>query len=541
MRATLVTRLRGSQRPGLWSAVAVVCRAVRPLSRRRALWSYRLGFALERAGRFEGAGRAFTAACQLAPHLRYELPDPAGAWDASSVAFARTLAARGVRYRRDGAVREVFQRRGLVVPVVTRSTRRRWQRSASSDCAARLHLLYLRHRDELLPRAFARYQRHRMPRGRLGRAWQWYVGDVLVQTVRLVRANGAFVRSSASVSRLRQVRDMLRLSVTLPARPDSYYRYELYRPDHRTRADQYLHGHENSPVLYELLSEVDNLAVLSPLTDKAAFAERATAHGLAAVPTLAVVEHGTITSDGSLPAEDLFVKPLAGKRGVEASRWTYLREGDGFRGSDAGPEQWAGQRVLREELLGWLAARSAGQAYLLQPCVANHPDLSDLALDALVTCRIITMTNEAGKPEPVIATFRMPAVRGAVVDNMHRGGIAAPVDLDSGELGAASDYAVAGPAVRHPQHPVSGAPIEGRKLPGWEEVRELVCRAHRCFQPRVLVGWDVSITPDGPLLLEGNERPGVGGLQRLHDTPLGSHRFGELLAHHLTGRFGLPR
>jgi len=317
--------------------------------------------------------------------------------------------------------------------------------------------------------------------------------------------------------------------------PESYYRYELYRPANRARAGGYLHGHENSPVLYELLSEVDNLAEVSPLTDKVAFADRARAHGLAVVPTLAVVEHGQlVTAAGPLPPADLFVKPLAGKRGLGAQKWRYLPEPDSYQLA-GGTEQ-----VPRAEFLARLAGRSVGQALIVQPCLANHPDLSDLALAAVVTCRIVTMTDEAGQPEPVIATFRMPAAPDSVVDNMHRGGIAAPVALDSGALGTASGYATAGPATRHTHHPGSGGLIEGRKLPLWPELRELVCRAHTSFQPRLLVGWDVSIGPDRPLLLEGNERPGVGGLQRLHETPLGTHRFGELLAHHIARRTGAP-
>jgi hypothetical protein len=59
--------------------------------------------------------------------------------------------------------------------------------------------------------------------------------------------------------------------------------------------------------------------------------------------------------------------------------------------------------------------------------------------------------------------------------------------------------------------------------------------AHRAFRPRVLVGWDIGLSPSGPVLVEGNEQPGVDGLQRVHDTPLGPHRFGELLAFHLVG------
>lgn len=533
MRALLLTRLKGSQHQAVWLTVARTCRAVRPVSRRKALWSYRLGYALERAGRLDAAGAAFTTACQLAPRLDYQLPDPP-AWDNQTVAFARMLAARATRHRRDGLVRELLQRRSRVVPVVTRATRRGWQAAAERDSAARLHLLYLHHREQYLPRSFERYEQHGMPRNRFARAWRWYVGDVLIQSVRLLRRNGRHVRAAAGVGLIRQLGDLLRLSVRLPAMPESYYRYEFYRPEHRARAGEYLHGHENSPVLYPMLSEIDNLAQLSPLSDKVAFAERAQAYGLAAVPTLAVVEHGQICLDATLPAADLFVKPLAGKRGLEARRWRYEAATDSYTSGDAS------EPVPRGTFVDWLAARSAGQAFMVQPCVTNHPDLAELALDAVVTCRIVTMLNEAGEPEPIIATFRMPAVRGAVVDNMHRGGIAAPVDLDSGTLGAASDYATAGPATRHPHHPASGAQIDGRTLPLWSQVRELVCRAHDCFRPRVLVGWDVSIGPSGPLLLEGNERPGVGGLQRLHNVPLGSHRFGQLLAHHITNRFGKP-
>jgi hypothetical protein len=535
MRDRLMSRLKATHRPGVWSAVAWLCRGVRLVSRRRALWSYRLGYALERAGRWPEAGAAFALTCRLAPGLVYRLPDPPPAWDRAGVAFARSLAGYGIRYQKEGALRDLLQRRGRVVPLVPRGTRRRWQRAARTDCATRLHLLYLRHREQYLPRFFARSERYRMPRTWLARAWRWYAGDVLVQSLRLARINGRFVRDAAGVPLRRQLRELLWLSVTLPALPESYYRYELYRPANRARAGRYLHGHENSPVLYELLAEVDNLAELAPLTDKVAFAARAHQRGLAVVPTLAVVEHGqVVTAAGPLPAADLFVKPLAGKRGLGAQKWRYRPERDRYERA-GGTEQ-----VPRARFVAWLAERSVGQALIVQPCLANHPDLADLALAAVVTCRIVTMTDEAGRAEPVIATFRMPAVPDAVVDNMHRGGIAAPVALDSGALGAASDYATAGPATRHTRHPASGGLIEGRKLPGWEELRELVCRAHTCFRPRLLVGWDVSLGPDGPLLLEGNERPGVGGLQRLHDTPLGSHRFGELLAHHIVRRFGAP-
>jgi hypothetical protein len=58
---------------------------------------------------------------------------------------------------------------------------------------------------------------------------------------------------------------------------------------------------------------------------------------------------------------------------------------------------------------------------------------------------------------------------------MKAGGLIAPVALDSGRLGVAcQDYGGGDHAV----HPVTGAAIEGRLLPGWEASQALVRRAY---------------------------------------------------------------
>ena len=451
-------------------------------------------------------------------------------------------------------LRKALGRRERVVPVVLPATGRAWRRAAPDDWAARLHLRYLHTRDRVHPAYFARAGSYPMPRG-LRRTVRWFLADVLVQALRLARRNGPAVRAAAGVPLRRQLWQLLWLSTRVPAMPEKYYTFEWYRPDNRARAGDYLHRHETKGGLYELLAEVvpaggheavpaggqvaavvpagRRLAEAAPLNDKVAFAAHARRGGLPVVPTLAVIDHGEVhptAQTGDLPAADLFVKPLAGKGGRGAQKWCYAAATDSFR---SGRCDQTAPEVTRADLLGFLATGHRDSALVVQPCLTNHPDVAELALDALATCRIITMINEAGAPEPVIAIFRMAAVRAAVVDNMHRGGLAAPVDLVTGELGPASGYAVAGPAVRHRTHPVSGATIAGRTLPGWDAVRQLAVDAHRQFLPRLLIGWDIALGPDGPVLVEGNEQPGVDGLQRLHDTPLGRHRFGQLLAYHL--------
>jgi hypothetical protein len=67
----------------------------------------------------------------------------------------------------------------------------------------------------------------------------------------------------------------------------------------------------------------------------------------------------------------------------------------------------------------------------------------------------------------------------------------------------------------------------------WGEVCDLVRRAHCAFEDWVVIGWDVAITAEGALLVEGNSGPDIDLIQRPLRTALGDSRLGELLAYHL--------
>jgi hypothetical protein len=49
----------------------------------------------------------------------------------------------------------------------------------------------------------------------------------------------------------------------------------------------------------------------------------------------------------------------------------------------------------------------------------------------------------------------------------------------------------------------------------------------------VLIGWDIAITPSGPVMLEGNSYPDVHYPQRIYERPYGEMRVGQLLQHHM--------
>jgi hypothetical protein len=227
----------------------------------------------------------------------------------------------------------------------------------------------------------------------------------------------------------------------------------------------------------------------------------------------------------SLPAQDLFVKPMRGCGGRGAARWEY--QGDGTYRANHGA-------ILSERgLIAAIADASRRQSLIVQPRLVNHPELRRLTPNGLCTVRALTCRDERGGFELTHAVFRMPVRADAAVDNFHAGGLAAPIALADGRLGRATGLGLSPDTGWHDAHPTTGGRILGYRLPFWDAVAALVTRAHALFPDLVALGWDVAILDDGPCLIEVNKGPDVDLIQRPHAAPLGPSRFGELLAFHL--------
>jgi hypothetical protein len=278
--------------------------------------------------------------------------------------------------------------------------------------------------------------------------------------------------------------------------------------------DRYMRRYE-----YAEISKRTNAAAWTRncvLADKALFAQRCALHDLPHPHLLARLRTVRVEVHDAPRAPGLAIKPTAGISGTGVSLVAFA--------------QWQDGRVAFETYLrNWLGTR--GGDWIVQSAVQGHPELLDVSLDALSTARITTMRNEQGEPEIVTAVLRFAGNMGAVVDNLAAGGLLAPIDQRSGVLGPAC-YG------RRPEdvtaHPVTGAVIEGRRVPDWSATRDLVVGAHRCaFAEYSMIGWDVGVSRDGPILIEGNGKPGLFAAQRAERHGVGETRFGELLAYHL--------
>ena len=153
--------------------------------------------------------------------------------------------------------------------------------------------------------------------------------------------------------------------------------------------------------------------------------------------------------------------------------------------------------------------------YLVQTCVVQHPDVARIYDKSVNTLRVLTVMEKAsGKPVPVAGEVRFGA-HGSVVDNLAAGGVAVGIDLRTGQL---SEYGICkkGGAKRTPVHPDSQVRFADVRLPFIPEAVEMAVKLHSKLSSIRIIGWDIAITEDGPVFIEGNDNAEVSGLQTVN-------------------------
>ncbi len=349
--------------------------------------------------------------------------------------------------------------------------------------------------------------------------------------------NGQAIKKRTGKGITCQAREQIGLALRYAILPPWYYIFELHDDDKRQYASEYVNRFEMKSGLYRLLRDYNGGLPIPAerstacIKDKLRFMSRCREFDIATAPALLSVAKGKITAidwnGPGLPEIDLFVKPLHGQNGKNATRWDYLGSGQ-YRRND-------GKNATANEVLECLRQASQRRDFLLQPRLVNHREIADLGNGTLATIRVMSCRNEQGDFEVTNAVFRMAQNSTAVVDNFHTGGIAANVDIHTGELGRATCGAW-GSTVDgwYEQYYENGAQILHRKLPCWPELIDLVRYAHgSAFPDQVVIGWDVALLDSGPCMIAINKAPDFDMLQRIGRRPVGNERLGKLLAFNL--------
>jgi hypothetical protein len=119
--------------------------------------------------------------------------------------------------------------------------------------------------------------------------------------------------------------------------------------------------------------------------------------------------------------------------------------------------------------------------------------------EVINTIRLMVFDTDTG-PRVVGGLMRL-ANQSTVVDNFMQGGVAVPIDLERGTLGAVGYLKKDFKPVR--VHARSGLPLAGQPVPMLSEASALVCRLQRSIALKA-VGWDVALLKTGPCIIEAN-------------------------------------
>lgn len=147
--------------------------------------------------------------------------------------------------------------------------------------------------------------------------------------------------------------------------------------------------------------------------------------------------------------------------------------------------------------------------YVFQDTIVQHERMNAMNPHSVNTVRMTTYTNKMKSPR-ILFSFLRTGVTKAYVDNISSGGLFVDIDVAKGSLRSeALTHVLHGGGKTYTHHPGSGLKFADLEIPFYKEGKELALEAARLVPHLRIVGWDIAIQPDGPILLEGNSMPGL--------------------------------
>lgn len=140
--------------------------------------------------------------------------------------------------------------------------------------------------------------------------------------------------------------------------------------------------------------------------------------------------------------------------------------------------------------------------YICQNAVKQSEEMNKLNSNAINTLRVITVMKN-GKARVLSALLRCGTKETGNVDNWAAGGFAIGIN----ENGFLKKYGLYKPGhgLKSAIHPDSKVVFEEFEIPQLSLAYEIACRAHETLYNIGAIGWDIAITNEGPVFIEGND------------------------------------
>lgn len=153
------------------------------------------------------------------------------------------------------------------------------------------------------------------------------------------------------------------------------------------------------------------------------------------------------------------------------------------------------------------------EGFMFQTALQQHQAMTDVAGSAVGTIRVCTVRDQV-MPRVLYTLWKLPSAE-AMSDNFwQKGSMVAEIGPEGTLRRCRIGTGLEGQWID--KHPASGAPLPGFKIPHWEEVQDIACRAHALFPEFGIIGWDIAVTEEGATIVESNDNPYHGLYQMSH-------------------------
>lgn len=247
------------------------------------------------------------------------------------------------------------------------------------------------------------------------------------------------------------------------------------------------------------------------LRNKLFFEAVARTLGIRTPENIAFSEFGVITELnssgvhewGEFPSGVYFAKPIDGECGGGIVKFSV----------ESSNIQYLGEQITSHELEKLL---KEGQ-YIIQRQLIQHPEMERLYPKSVNTIRLTTVRNpKNGEIEILPPTLRIGA-HGSYVDNFSRGGVIVAMNTNSGHP-AEWGYYKPMYGFKSQIHPDTLIKFSTFVVPFYEEVKKKAIFFHS-FLNLHSIGWDIAISPEGPVFIEGNDNWEIN-LPQTFDNPM---------------------
>jgi hypothetical protein len=324
----------------------------------------------------------------------------------------------------------------------------------------------------------------------------WFLFFGWQQLLRVWHNQSPLLQESARVSRFQQFGDLLFLTFGQTTPPFFYYTYQLYLYS-KDRWLDFVYTHE-LPHWHQTWSPDMSDTTQKLMTDKFEFARFLSEHTLPGVEGRLLQPLAPISKEELFRGRSVFLKPQQGSRKQGCFILHFHEQTNSYSLMDEV------QKTItrRSEILDFLQSRVDKEAYLLQPLLVNHAELSQICpSDHLITFRIVTAIIGA-TAKVISAILEWPKQAHSIVI------YPVQIDVESGKL-----KQIRTRFSNQEEIPESLLKIGGTSLPYWPELKATAEKTHLHFPDLLTIGWDLVLTTDGVKILEGNINWGVDNHQ----------------------------